>query len=371
MGSSHTVVHLTTVHHPYDVRIYHKECLSLYKAGYNVYLIAPDSNNDKEVPIKHIKLKTYNSRLKRMIFGTFDAYRKAKKIKANVYHFHDPELMIVAWLLKNRKNVVVYDVHEDFITSLIKKDYLNKWLKKIIKNTFKTIEKFFTRKFKKVLAEKYYIENHPDGHYILNYPILNDDIDKHERTYETLDNALIYTGNVDVQRGAYIHARLPLIHHDIECYVIGKCDETYANKMFDIAGGHKDRLKIDGINRFVEKEAIEEAYYNRNWLAGLALFPPTDHYLRKELTKFFEYMNAGIPILCSNFPAWKQFIEEYDCGIAVDPFNEEEIRDAIEFLRNNPDEVKRMGENGKRAVHENLNWDTQAKKLVQLYENWI
>jgi glycosyltransferase involved in cell wall biosynthesis len=89
--------------------------------------------------------------------------------------------------------------------------------------------------------------------------------------------------------------------------------------------------------------------------------------MKKELTKFFEYMNAGLPIICSNFPVWKDFVETHECGIAIDPTKDEEIREAITFLQENPEEAKRMGENGKKAVMNELNWGTQEKKLVDWY----
>src|SRR5690625_2677848 len=102
MGNRKTkhVVHMTTVHHPYDPRIYHKECMSLANAGFHVTLLAQTENNeaDTDKPIKHIPLKTYTSRLKRMVFGAREAYKKAKALNADVYHFHDPELLPVAWL---------------------------------------------------------------------------------------------------------------------------------------------------------------------------------------------------------------------------------------------------------------------------------
>src|SRR5690625_4786462 len=95
MGEKRHVVHMTTVHHPYDPRIYYKQCLSLYHANYDVTLISQRTNDEKplDMPIKHIPIKTYTSRLKRMIFGTWDVYQKAKKEKADVYVFHDPELL--------------------------------------------------------------------------------------------------------------------------------------------------------------------------------------------------------------------------------------------------------------------------------------
>src|SRR5690625_7556260 len=77
-------------------------------------------------------------------------------------------------------------------------------------------------------------------------------------------------------------------------------------------------------------DLIEEMYLSKRWLAGIAIFPPTEHYKKKELTKFFEYMNAGLPIICSDFPVWKQFINKYECGITVDPYNETEIKNALD-----------------------------------------
>ena len=141
--------------------------------------------------------------------------------------------------------------------------------------------------------------------------------------------------------------------------------------MYEAAGDKKANLKIEGIDQFIEKEVIEDRYLQTNWLAGIALFPPTEHYMKKELTKFFEYMNAGLPIICSNFPVWEKFMETYQCGIAVDPYDDEAIKKAISYLKNNPEEAKRMGENGKKAVVEELNWYTEEQKLISWYHELL
>src|SRR5699024_6459436 len=101
------------------------------------------------------------------------------------------------------------------------------------------------------------------------------------------------------------------------------------------------------------------------------LFPPTAHYMKKELTKFFEYMNAGLPIICSDFPVWKNFVETYQCGIAVDPYDEHAIRQAISYLRNNPERAREMGKNGKEAVTQELNWQSQEEILITWYNTLL
>src|SRR5699024_7804743 len=366
MGKKRHVVHMTTVHHPYDPRIYYKQCLSLHEAGYQVTLISQTVNDNKnmDMPIDHIPVKKFTSRLKRMIFGTWDAYKKAKKLKADIYVFHDPELLFVASLLKKRNNTVIYDIHEDYITSILQKDYLKKTIKKAIAFAYSVIEKVFTRKMEKSLAEKYYKETYPDGVCILNYPLLNENMMELDRKTQQPTMDLLYTGNVTEERGALIHADLPNIHPEVNVQFIGKCPKVLADQMWMKAGEKASQLIIEGIDQFIVKDRIEAMYMEKRWLAGIALFPPTEHYMKKELTKFFEYMNAGLPIICSDFPVWKQFIETYECGIAVNPASESEIKEAIDYLRNNPDEAYRMGENGKKAVMETLNWHSEEKKLI-------
>ena len=373
MGNQRSVVHMTTVHNPYDPRIYYKQCLSLHKANYDVTLISQsvDGKDKLDMPINHIPLKSYTSRLKRMIFGTWDAYRKAKKEKANIYVFHDPELLLVAALLKKKDNVVVYDIHEDYITSILQKDYLNKPIKKMIAKIYTMMEKVLTRNMALSIAEKYYKEMYHRGVSILNYPLLNEEMMKLDRKKQDQENKVLYTGNVTIERGAHIHATLPKLDPSLSVQFIGKCSKQLADEMIQIAGGQASNLQIEGIDTFVVKERIEEMYLAHRWLAGIAIFPPTEHYMKKELTKFFEYMNAGLPIICSDFPVWKQFIEKYECGIVVDPYNEAEIKTAIETLRNDPDLAYQMGENGRRAVVEELNWEVEERKLLRWYDELV
>lgn len=372
MGNKRHVVHMTTVHHPSDPRIYYKQCLSLYEAGYNVTLISQTAEDENmTMPIHHIPVKKYKSRLKRMLFGTWDAYKKAKKLEADIYVFHDPELMFVASLLKKRNNTVIYDIHEDYITSILQKDYLKQPVKKVIASTYSMIEKIFTRNMEKSLAEKYYKEIYPEGVCILNYPLLNKNMMNLNRKEQQPTMSLLYTGNVTEERGALIHAKLPKVQSGVRVQFIGKCPKELAEKMWSKAGDKATQLSIKGIDQFIVKEDIEAMYMEQRWLAGIALFPPLEHYKKKELTKFFEYMNASLPIICSNFPVWKNFVDTYQCGITVDPFNDEEIKQAIQTLENNPELAYQMGQNGRRAVIEELNWDVEKGKLLSWYDELI
>lgn len=372
MQEKKKVVHITTVHHPFDTRIYHKECLSLHYAGYEVILIAPEHSDlkNKKTEIDIQSIKKHSNKYLRMISSTVRAYKKARKLRSNYYHIHDPELLPVAWLLKKKNNVVIYDIHEDYVTSIMQKDYIPKYIRKLVATVYKMAEKMFIRKLELCLAEKYYKDIYGRGKCILNYPKLNGSLTD-VQAQKPIEDKLLYTGNVLPDRGATIHARIPNIDQRVEVYVYGLCPKSLAEKMYEIAGERKAQLVIEGVDHFVPRETIDDAYVSRGWLAGLALFPPTNHYFNKELTKFFEYMSAGIPIICSNFPVWRAFIDNYSCGIAVDPYDDLAIKQAIQYLRSHPQEARKMGENGREAVFAELNWSMEEKKLIQWYKTLV
>src|SRR5699024_110610 len=137
--------------------------------------------NDGDKTIDHLLLKTYKSRLKRMIFGTYDAYKKAKSMNADIITFHDPELLPAAWLLKRKNHVVIYDIHEDYVTSIMKKDYLSDTVNEIVSSGYKLIDKFFMKGMGLSFAEKYYEEMYKDWVWILNYPTVNEKFIEHDR----------------------------------------------------------------------------------------------------------------------------------------------------------------------------------------------
>ena len=98
------------------------------------------------------------------------------------------------------------------------------------------------------------------------------------------------------------------------------------------------------------------------------LLHPTVNYVEALPIKLFEYMAAGIPVLASNFPLWESIINTHKCGICINPLNPAEIAQAIDYLLSHPNEAKRMGQNGYRAMREHFNWATEATGLVQFYK---
>jgi len=110
------VVHVTTVHHVYDPRILYKQCHSLKEAGYTVHLIAQHTRTEVLNGV-HIEALPVVGKSWRVRLGLQSlAYKKARALDADLYHFHDPELIPLAYAVKRATGArVIYDMHEDYL----------------------------------------------------------------------------------------------------------------------------------------------------------------------------------------------------------------------------------------------------------------
>jgi glycosyltransferase involved in cell wall biosynthesis len=79
-------------------------------------------------------------------------------------------------------------------------------------------------------------------------------------------------------------------------------------------------------------------------------------------------MEAGLPVICTDYSLWKDIIDRYDCGICVKPGSVDEIRSAIEYIVSDRARAFRMGQNGRRAVLEEFNWSSEERKYLDVFK---
>lgn len=348
------VCHVSSVHVRTDTRVAVRECGSLARNGYNVTLVIEGENEDKN-GIHFVGVgKQPESRLKRMIKFAPKTYRTAKTIDADIFHFHDPEMIPYALKLKKDGKKVVYDIHENIAATIIDKDWVPSLIRKPLAYFFDLYEQKQVKKFDgiivvtKGLAQKYK-KNAQRIEVVNNYPDLTD-IEHHSTPFEMRERIIGYAGNMSALYGEkVIYEAMKGI--DATLILAG----GYAKEE---TGNIKVRGRID--------RAQVNALYGKSRL-GFVLYQPAGNNNESQPAKMFEYMAAGLPIVASNFPLWKEIIEKNKCGICVNPGSSDEVRDAINYLLDNPSEAQEMGERGYKIVSETMNWSNEFKKIEKLY----
>ena len=358
---------LTSVHPPFDIRIFHKEATSLAKAGYNVSLVAQHDKDEIVDGIKIVSLPKPKNRIERMTKTVWTAYRKALELNVDIYHFHDPELMPIGLKLKKRGKKVIFDAHEDLPKQVLGKLYLNPVTKVVLSKVFALYEYWVCPKFDSIIAATPYIRDkflkiNPNTVDINNFPLL-------EELANTCDwaqkhNEVAYVGGISKIRG-------------IE-EVLSSLDYTQGVKL-NLAGNFSEKAVEDKVKNYQAWSKVNElGFLNRRQVnevlakskVGLVTFLPAPNHIHAQPNKMFEYMSAGLPIITSNFPLWRDIVEGNQCGIYVDPLNPKAIGKAIQYLIEHPTESEQMGKNGRKAVEEKYNWTIEEQKLLTLYKRF-
>lgn len=152
------VCHVTSVHPVDDVRIFHRECLSLAKRRnadgspcYEVFLVACDvDDSDRDgVHIRGIDMPL--GRWQRHLFLE-RVFRKAEKVDAALYHLHDHELLDTGLRLKRLGKCIVFDSHEDVPMQLLSKEYLPQWSRKPISRLYALAERERLKRYDAVMT---------------------------------------------------------------------------------------------------------------------------------------------------------------------------------------------------------------------------
>lgn len=362
------ICHVTSSHSRYDGRIFQKECSSLAKK-YDVTLICSDKNQDEiknNVKIKSVGIDN-KSKKNRFLLIPMKLRKKCLVEDADIYHFHDPELLSLASYMKRKNKVVIFDSHEDNLNRISNRTWIPNFLKPLAK-------KFYQKKEKKVLervddiitvTEHIYdrlVRINHNTHIITNFPILkNINIEKKDNS----DNIICFAGGVEKK---YMHHNIikALDNLNVQYIVAGPCSNNYYDELKKISGFNK--VKFLGQ---ISREECNKLYLKSNIGMVLIDYVPNINFKKGSMgiTKIFEYMEYGLPVIATDLEVWKEIVPN-KCGICVNPYNIEEIHDAIKFLVDNPDKAKEMGRVGQRLVKEKYNWNSQEKILLDLYKKY-
>lgn len=363
------VCHMTTLHRRDDARVRLKECATLAKAGYKVTLLVADGKGNTEprsstdgVGVVDAGLRPGKHR-ERFRFSASVMLTKAREIDAQIYHFHDSELIPAGLALKRDGKVVVYDSHEDLPRQLLSKTYIAGSKAKLASIAAEVGEDYAARRFDAVIAVTESIFTRFEKFakrtvLVANYPSL-EDLGLEVLSTPKRERRICYVGGLSIIRGS----RSLLQASKICKYPI------HAAGSFDDEGVRQEILAQG--SRVIYRGFLgrrELADFMTSSMAGIMTYLPRPNHINAMPTKLYDYMAAGLPVIVSDFPLWRNIVEEGECGICVDPENPSSIAEAIERLLDRPEEAARMGANARRLVVEGgRNWSAASKRLLDLY----
>jgi glycosyltransferase involved in cell wall biosynthesis len=362
------ICHFTSVHPIFDIRIFYKECKTLVQTGYKVVLIAPHDQEEEIDGILICGLSKPKNRLERVTRVMWQSYKTAIKEGADIYHFHDPELIPLGLLLKIRGKRVIYDVHEDYSQALLSREWIPVWLRRLVAQMVACGERLGAKFLDGVVAATPHISRRfPASKTITvqNFPFLSQLIPNPFIPYQQREKIVAYVGVVSALRGAkeMVEAMALLPQRlDARLRIAG---------IFSPVGLEDETRRLSGWGRvdFLGWQVHEDAMAMLGEARmGLILFHPVPNHTEAQPTKLFEYMSVGIPVVASDFPLWREIIEKIGCGILVNPLDPEAIAKAMQWLFEHPAEAEEMGKKGQEAIREHYNWDVEAEKLLTFYK---
>lgn len=362
------VVHLTSAHAPFDVRIFHKECRSIAHAGYDVTLVACHDRDDIVDGVQLKAIPRRSGRLSRMTRGVWAAYREAVRQNANVYHFHDPELILAGLLIRCKGKSVIYDVHENVPEDIAFKHYIPRSLRRPIARLVGLLEARASRYFSAIVPATFPISVRFaswNAHTVVvsNYPIVDELQSRAPKSWADRSSSVAYAGVLSEDR---------CVREIVQAMTFLPANLRATLKL---AGAFSPKRLRNEISQSPGWEYVEElgvierssitALYD-DARAGLVVLGPDPHFVSAP-TKLFEYMYAGIPVIASDFPEFRKVVDEAKCGILVNPLDPKTIARAIEYIFTHPIEAEQMGQRGREATQVRYNWATEERKLLDLY----
>ncbi len=365
------VLHLSAVHGGTDSRVVYREGFSLAKR-YRLTMVLTRPEPSVHPGIRFVGVPFFPRIWQRVLLVHPRLLWLALRSSARLVHVHDPELIPLSLLLTALGRRVVWDVHENTLRQFSAKKIHNSAFLRLVFNGF---DRLARQHLHLIFAESSYLADYPKLRkphaIVLNYaplPLL-------EPFRRKPDTALVpeffYIGQLSFARGldvlieacARLHDEFP----DFRVHLFGALG-------FDVF----DRAALERIPGFgvAKHHLIFHGFADARrafpvaarCLAGLALPKPVGDFPGSYPTKLFEYLALGLPAIASNFPLYRAVVETHDCGRCIDPESAEALGDALRFFLNNPDESRRLGQQGRTAAETHFTWALQEAVLLDFYQ---
>ena len=367
---------LTSVHRPFDGRIFHRECKTLAQAGYQVTLIVPaDLKQQHRDGITILGIPRPTSRIQRPLVW-WRLFRLTRRLRPDAIHLHDPELLLLVPLLRltlGQRVKIIYDSHEYFADSVAGKYWIHPWLRPLVSVTVNGLERLLVRGVQGVICvvegqKRLYDSFGGPMAIVRNLPFAT--LFEGAEPHPLLDVdgfKLIYVGLILPKRGINVLMDAMRLlreqgHTDVHLFLIGPdTSPAYIQEILTFAQTHQLANQVRWLG-YVPHDQLK--HYLANADASVAPGLHTRQYKNQSIaTKLFEYMLSGLPIVSADHSQWRLYIEESHCGLVVPPQDASAHAEAILWLRDHPQEARTMGQRGQAMVLDHYTWEQELSLI--------
>lgn len=356
---------LSTVHPANDVRIVKKEAVTLTSRFDDVWVIgnAPQLEEASSICYCLHGLGRL-SRWLRPFLGNISAIKYVRSIKPDLVHFHDPELIPAAILLKFFGYKIIYDIHEDTPEDIKSKIWIPLSLRPVFSYLLSKIEGFAAHFFDAIVTATPEIAQRLQSRkvrptVIRNFASLSEFPPKSNNRQPS--NKALYVGRISFNRG--------LREMTEACQKIG---------LTLVLAGPANSAEVEWIKAHSESivwkgvvNRQEIAHLMSESLVGLCVLHHEPNYLHALPIKLFEYMAAELPVIVTDLPITKDIVLTADCGLVIPEKNTAALITALSAIIDDPIQSSSWGKKGRDAVIEKYNWEAESRKLIALYETLL
>lgn len=347
----------------YDQRM-HRICNTLVQADYQVLLIGRSLKSSiplKKEAFQQIRLRNFFSSGKLMyVEYNFRLLIYLLKVSTDCFCAIDLDTIIpnyLASMFKRKKRV--YDAHELFTEQ---KEIISR---PIIHKAWLMAEKFMVPRFKNGYTVNHFIIEEFLRRYKVRYSLIRNFPKYYNlKPAVNLENPfIIYQGAVNEGRSfetlipamKYVNARLVI-------YGTG----NFFNKTQQLISQHSLQQKVE-LKGLVTPGELQLITSTAN--AAIMLFEDTGLNQYQSLAnRFFDYIMAGVPQVCVNYPQYKVINDKYPVALLINNTKSETIATALNNLLTNNVYYNTLKQNCMIA-REELNWENEEKILVNFYKH--
>lgn len=360
---------ITSIHEPYDVRIYQRELLTLVEAGFSVCLVSPWERPPDRLPCAGwISLPMPRSRWGRLRHGV-RTFLVALRVETRSYLFHDLDFIPWAVLLRWLKRVpVVYDCHENYPEEILHgKEWIPRPFRRPLAAAVRIAEDWAVRRFDAVLTVvPHQIRRfHRAG---ARCVMVRNFASWGARPDVPHEPGLLYSGSLSENYGVNIllgiARELKQRHRPVPLII---ADRFGANQ-----GSRRRFLEIverEGLPVRLEPEVLPmhiDQLLSKGCIGlSVAQNSPSKHHAYP--TKIFEYMAMGMPVVASDLELTREVIETAGCGVLVPPDDPKAYVEAALEILHDPSRFQLYRQNGLRASEEIFHWKIEGARLVRLF----